>query len=671
MHLNIADKALRAPIAALALALWLAAGTGGAWAQSSSSSSSDLTNLNAADANSANSGPVRLRQNQTVPSDRTRRTTDRDSQDELPCEYDDPSQPNGQQNPAASNTDARTADTRNPDGTRTTVRRAPRCPVGEFEKFVQRQAGSVPVRRFGADLMTRRADPEVADGTTLVPADYPVAPGDELLVTLWGSVDADLRLIVDRAGQISIPRVGAVQVGGVRYAELQDVVSRRVARVFKNYQLTVSMGALRGIRIFVTGFVTRPGAYEVRSLATVTAALFRAGGPSPAGSFRRIEIRRGAQAVGTFDLYDFILRGDRSTDRILQGGDVVHVPAVGDEIGLIGSVNRPAVLELKPGETVGDVLKMGGGFTAVADRTRLAVERLTERAAARIRELSLPAELQATLSHGDILRAFSAVDSALPLQQQNKRVRIEGEVARPGDYVLPPSSTVVDALRAAGGLTTSAYVYGTEFNRESVRLTQQENYDRALRDLETDFTRQGTQRTSTADEANANTVRAQNTTRLVERLRSVRPTGRIVLQMAPTSTELPPLALEDGDRIYIPPKPTTVGVFGSVFNGGSYLFGDQRTLDDYSRLAGGPTRGADESSMFVIRANGSVISNLQGKTGWFSSGQQLGALKAEPGDTIFVPEEINRSTFVQSAKDWTQILYQFGLGVAGIKAVGL
>jgi protein involved in polysaccharide export with SLBB domain len=256
------------------------------------------------------------------------------------------------------------------------------------------------------------------------------------------------------------------------------------------------------------------------------------------------------------------------------------------------------------------------------------------------------------------------------VQRQNKRVRIEGEVARPGEYVLPPASSIADALTAAGGLTAAAYPYGTEFTRESVRVTQQQNYDRALRDLETDLARNtsGQRGGSASEEAALQTSRDAANNRLLASLRALRPSGRVVLQLQPESRELPPLALEDGDRLLVPPKPTSVGVFGSVFNGGSYLFGESRSLSDYLALAGGPTRGADAGSTFVIRANGSVVSSAQ-KSSWFGRGSSaFGSVPAEPGDTIFVPEELDKTTFVQAAKDWTQILYQFGLGIAGIKS---
>ena len=541
---------------------------------------------------------------------------------------------------------------------------------GEFERFVARQAGDgIELRRFGADLLTGGLDSRSADLSPLVPADYVVAPGDEVLLTIWGSVDADLRMVVDRGGRINIPRVGTVQVSGVRHADLQDMLTRRVAQVFKNFQLSVTLGQLRGIRIFVTGFVVKPGSYTVSSLSTVVAALMRAGGPAASGSFRMIELRRGGQLLSTFDLYDLLLKGDRSADRIVQAGDVVHVGPVGVQVGFVGSVNKPTVLELKTGETVADALRAAGGFSAVADRSRLVVERLQDRNAARVAQLQLPADLGQGLSHGDVLRAFSAVDISLPTQRQNKRVRIEGEVLRPSEYVLPEGSSIADALRAAGGFTQNAYVYATEFSRESVRLSQQENYNRALRDLETDFARSSTsQRMSTSEDAASEAARSTASARLLERLRAQRPSGRIVLQMPVNSTELPDLALEDGDRLYVPARTTIVGIFGSVFNAASYLYQPGRTLSDYLRLAGGPTKGADESSIFVVRANGNVISNRQ-ETSWL--GRKSGHVDnvvAEPGDTMFVPEEMNKTTFVQAAKDWTQILYQFGIGIAGIKS---
>lgn len=539
---------------------------------------------------------------------------------------------------------------------------------GEFERFVQALAGrEARIRRFGAELVSELPDVLAQDISPMAPPDYVLAPGDEVLLTLWGSVDADLRLMVDRGGRISVPRVGSIQVAGVRQAELAGVIERRVAQVFRNFQVSVSLGQLRGIRVFVTGFVVKPGSYTVSALSTVVGAMMQAGGPSAAGSFRQVELRRNGTLVAGFDLYDLLLKGNRSADRTLQGGDVVHVGPVGTQVGVIGSVNQAAVFELAPGEGVADALRMAGGFSAVADRSRLAVERLQERTARRVAELALPRDAAMPLSNGDVLFAFSAAEVVPSTQNRNKRVRVDGEVLRPGEYVLPPGSTLQEALRAAGGLTSAAFIYGTQFTRDSVRQTQQENYDRALRDLETDITRAaGTQRVSSAEQAASSEAQATATSRLLERLRALKPSGRVVLSMTTESSGLPELLLEDGDRLYVPPKPSTVGVFGSVFNTGSYLHNDGRSLSDYLRLAGGPTKGADEGSIFVVRANGQVISGRQrGSDSWLRA-DTLEKVRAEPGDTLFVPEEMDKTTFVQAAKDWTQILYQFGIGIAGI-----
>ena len=550
---------------------------------------------------------------------------------------------------------------------------------GEFEIYIQGQAAlqatpqpdgrPLEIRRFGTELLTGPfASLSAPDYSPNVPPDYLLQAGDELVLTLWGSIDADLRLVVDRSGRVNVPRVGPIMVSGVKYAELSDVISRRVALVFKNFQLSVSLDQLRGLRVYVTGFVQRPGVQVVSSLSTLAQTLMRAGGPSAAGSFRSVQLRRGKDLIATFDLYDLLLKGDREADRVVQAEDVIHVGAIGPQVAVIGSVNRPAIFELKAGETVDDALRMAGGFAAVADTSRLAIERLDERNSTRVTQIDLPAASGQTLRSGDMLRAFNAFTVALPVQRQNKRVRIEGEVAKPGEYVMPAHSSLLDLLVQAGGLTPGAFLFGAEFNRESVRLAQQQNYDRALRDMETDMARaSSSKRVTSSDDALAQSANAQTTNRLVERLRAVKPSGRVVLQITVEGGQLPEMALEDGDKLYIPPKPTVVGVFGSVFNSGSYLYTGGKVLTDYLRQSGGPTRGADESSIFVIRANGGVVSSL-GSAGWFIKRGSVSSLPAEPGDTIFVPEEIDKSTFIQSAKDWTQILYQLGIGIAGIKS---
>ncbi|MFO1228353.1 SLBB domain-containing protein [Roseateles sp.] len=543
---------------------------------------------------------------------------------------------------------------------------------GEFEQYVQGLVDNrdVVIERFGARLIAgESAAPVDSEFGPLVPPDYIVGPGDELRIALWGSVDGDLRATVDRSGRVQLPRIGAVMVSGLRFDELNAALSARIAQVFKQFKVSASIDRMRTMRVYVTGYAQRPGAYAVPGSASLINAVLMSGGPTAAGSFRRIELRRPGAAPVVFDLYDLLVKGDRSADRLLQPEDVIHFTPVGEQVGLIGSVNSPAVFELKPGETVADLLLMGGGFAAVADRSRLLIERLSQRSEQRVVELALPAQGSAGLRAGDVVRAVSALTNAQPQQRQNKRVRVEGEVLRPGEYILPPGSTLADALAAAGGLTPGAFVFGTEFTRESVRQQQEQSFERTMRDFENDLARAAsTQRASSPEEATVLAGRQINTNKLVDRIRTLRPTGRIVLQLAPTASALPALSLEDGDKLVIPARPTTVGVFGAVYNAGSFVFGQGGALQSFLAQAGGPNRGADAANTFVVRANGSVVSANQ-NSGWIVGRSALSNVQAEPGDLIFVPEELNKSTFVQNARDWTQIFYQFGLGAAGLKAL--
>ncbi len=221
-----------------------------------------------------------------------------------------------------------------------TKKRTTPIAANEFEAFVSSAAGK-PLRRFGAELLVPGARDFTVAPTTIVPPDYRLNPGDELLLGLTGSVQAaDLRLTIDQEGRIFLPRVGAIAVGGVRYGDVRDVIARQVTRQYRGFDLQVSVGRLHGITVYVTGFCGHPGSYTVGSLSTLVNAVLAAGGPSSGGSFRSIQLRRDGKLVSDFDLYDLLLKGDKSGDAALQNGDVIYVAPAGEQVAVIGSVNR-------------------------------------------------------------------------------------------------------------------------------------------------------------------------------------------------------------------------------------------------------------------------------------------------------------------------------------------
>src|SRR5215470_8760034 len=198
----------------------------------------------------------------------------------------------------------------------------------EFQQLVADSVGRV-LPLFGQSLFVQPPSTFAPIDRLQVPADYIIGPGDELHVRVWGQVEADLRLIVDRAGQIYIPQVGPVTVAGIHYADLEQHLKAEISRVFRNFSVVAGLGRLRSIQVLVVGDARYPGTYTISSLSTLVNAIFASGGPSPQGSLRHIEVRREGAVVTDFDFYDLLIKGDKSKDVRLQPGDVLYFAPVG------------------------------------------------------------------------------------------------------------------------------------------------------------------------------------------------------------------------------------------------------------------------------------------------------------------------------------------------------
>lgn len=516
-------------------------------------------------------------------------------------------------------------------------------PPSEFETYVSKVVDK-PVRRFGSSLLVPGSRDFTAPPTTTIPSDYQLNPGDEILVGLTGSVEAsNLRLTIDPEGRIFIPRVGAVNVGGVRYGDLQALIAHAVSRQYRNFRVAATVGRLHGVTVYVTGFARTPGSYTVSSLSTLVNAVLAAGGPSAGGSFRSIQVRRNGQLVSDFDLYDLLLKGDRSADVVLQNGDVIYIAPAGAQVAVVGSVNVDAIYEAKAGETLEQMLLYAGGVNTVADDTRLLLLNPTKTGG--WSELT-PAQVETQVAErAEILRVLPAIGIAHPLATLPALVTVSGEVARPGRYFVQPGTPLSAVLSQAGGLTPQAYVYGTVFTRESVKQTQRQSYRRAVNDLELSLKSQPL--TSATGDTQLNPARLTAVESMVEQLRQREPDGRLVLNVTPAQSSLPGnVVVENNDTIYVPPQPVTVGVFGAVPSPASFQYVRGESIGDYLRQAGGFQKVADKSAVFVVRANGTLIA----QHGGLFSGNVLRA-PALPGDLIFVPINASRGEFWARLRD--------------------
>ena len=772
----------------------------------------------------------------------------------------------------------------------------------EFQMLVAGSIGRiVPV--YGAELFANVPDTFAPVQRLPVMPDYVIGPGDELLIRTWGQVTQNLHLTVDRSGSVYIPQVGEFRVAGLQFRQLQDFFKARFDRVYRNYELNVNLGQLRSIQLFVTGEARRPGSYTISSLSTLVNAVFDCGGPGPQGSLRHILVKRNGATIADFDLYDLVLKGDKSKDVNLATGDVLFFSPIGPQVAVVGSVHVPAIYELRDRDSVADALALAGGVSSAAATSSLEIERtetqsdgssarvavdvtmnstslaaplrnadiVRVRAEAprfdktvtlrgnvatpgrfawhegmRVRDLIpnkeslltpdywlrreqlglpiadfqpmmppakletlpsqhgqtiyqpaaprdaqtinsglfpqltagvpddtaarpggnssqyqslaassdqgtatgtgtrgeqtgrtaqgsesapetlgsgprlvtaphfpietqvvrmspdidwsyavvervdpktlttrlLPFDLGAVvlqnddhaniaLEPGDVITIFSDADIRVPRAEQTKYVRLEGEFVHSGVYSVLPGETLRQLVIRAGGLTSGAYLYASQLSRESTRREQQQRLDEYVSALsyqiEISASNLATSVVSPQQAATANASVASQR-ELVSRLREIRATGRIVLHIEPFRSgvdSLPNIPLEDGDRFVVPPMPSTVGIVGAVYDPNSFVYLEHKHAGDYLRTAGGPNRNADRKQIFIIRADGSVVSRQYlSHTIW--TDDKFNQQVMYPGDTIVVPTQLNKTTFLRGLTDWSTVISQFALGVAAI-----
>jgi protein involved in polysaccharide export with SLBB domain len=324
-------------------------------------------------------------------------------------------------------------------------------PPTEFQKFVAATAGQMlPI--YGAELFSDRRATFGPIASAPAPANLLVAAGDQLRVRIWGQVNFSANLLVSREGEIYLPKVGAVHVAGLTLAQAQEHLHQSLDRIYRNFELSLDLGEIHSIQIYVTGEARRPGEYTVSALSTLVDAIFSSGGPSNAGSMRHIELRRDGKAITDFDLYALLVKGDKTGDVQLQPGDVLYIPATGPQVALLGSVRLPAIYELRGQETLGAALDAAGGRTAMAGGARISVDRIEDHAQRRAIELAADADgMGAALADGDIVR-IDPIESSF-----RDTVTLRGSLANPGRYRWHAGMRLSDLLPDRDALLTRGY----------------------------------------------------------------------------------------------------------------------------------------------------------------------------------------------------------------------
>ncbi|MCX7769939.1 MAG: SLBB domain-containing protein [Proteobacteria bacterium] len=310
------------------------------------------------------------------------------------------------------------------------------------------------LKPFGYEFFKTAGSRIITDRRDMpVPGKYVVGPGDEIRILMWGRINAQYNLVIDRNGNITIPNIGPIQISGLTYDQMVSLISKRAEEIVGT-NISITMGNLKSIPIFVLGDVRKPGAYNIGSFATITDALLIAGGPNNIGSMRNVQLKRRDKVVAVFDLYDLLLKGDKSQDKILQAGDVIFVPVAGPIVGIVGNVKRPAIYELKEGNTLNDLIELAGGILPTGYTQQIQVERIIKNERQIIIDIddkNLEKSKNFKLEDGDLINIFNIVEKDINV------VYLYGNVKKQGKYEYKIGMRLKDIIKDANDLLPETY----------------------------------------------------------------------------------------------------------------------------------------------------------------------------------------------------------------------
>jgi protein involved in polysaccharide export with SLBB domain len=295
-----------------------------------------------------------------------------------------------------------------------------------------------------------------------VSSDYIIGPGDNLLINIWGSVQESFPVEVDREGKIMLPKSGPLYVWGMKLKETEGLITQKLNEFYTNFNVEVSMGKLRNIRVFIMGEVKKPGAYSINSQSNIFQALYQAGGPTKLGSLRRIKIvTPDGKSSKEIDLYQFLLKGEPGDSSIIQSGDTVFVPSIGDVVAIAGNVKRPGIYETNSELPLADLIDFSGGITPTGNLQRLQIERIKDNERRVIVDMELKdGNLKDINLHNGDLVIISPI-----VRLKHNFVTILGNVEVPGDYGLKVDMSIKDLIEMAKGVMPGTHLYRAEIAR--------------------------------------------------------------------------------------------------------------------------------------------------------------------------------------------------------------
>ncbi|MFH2035651.1 MAG: SLBB domain-containing protein [Candidatus Zixiibacteriota bacterium] len=343
---------------------------------------------------------------------------------------------------------------------------------------------------FGYDLFSSPSEltppSDVADLSG-----YILGPGDNIIIYLWGKVEKQYNLTVDRQGKIFIPKIGEMIVWGLSLEEFESKCTKKLSQAYSDFKASVSLGKIRSIRIYMTGEVKKPGAYTVSSLTTMFNALYLAGGPNLRGTMREIKVLRNNEVIKTVDMYDFLLKGESQDDIRLASGDAIFIPVTGPRVTISGEIKRPGIYELRGGEKVSELIALAGGGTASAFMDRIMLDRISPNDEREVVDLNLGSE---SIAENDLILKDDDIITIYSIYEMRRNiVSIAGQVKHPGYFERNDSTTLKSIIEQSELLPENVYMaranlfrYHSDGRAEIIPIALKDivagNYDLSLQD---------------------------------------------------------------------------------------------------------------------------------------------------------------------------------------------
>jgi polysaccharide export outer membrane protein len=476
--------------------------------------------------------------------------------------------------------------------------------------------------------------------------DYILGSYDSIKLQLVGQKNIEIVLNVNRDGSINIPELGLVNVAGLPFREVQQLITNKINNSFIGVDAFITLDSIRDIQILVSGEVNFPGIYTLPGGSTLLNALISSGGPKETGDLRNIKVIRGSETIKSLDLYDALIFGNfKEANFILNPGDTVFLSRFSKQVRIQGGVNRPGIYQLKDSENYEDLLGFAQNYSPWALKENIKI-------------ISFSSDsFQNSFVDNESIKSYKLLNNDNITIPEIKRINISviGAVKQPGSFEVPDGFTVLDAINLARGFEENAYPFGGVLLNQKAADMQTESILRIRQDLLSAMS----QRFSSTDQS-------MNITQFLEQYDSVEALGRVSAEFdidkLRNSSELN-LALNEGDEIIIPKFLNVVYVYGEVKNPGTYIFKSEKDAFEYINSSGGLTSLADKS-VLLIHPNGE--SELLGKSslvGLLSSKQFV-----YPGTLIYIPREFDLSA-IETANVYLPIVSNLAVTLASIASI--